>query len=135
MPAGPHPAEELISSLEQQGYTCADIGEVGDDREVWRCETGEPRPGAEGVMIFIWSTPGGALDRVQATSYGYGEDPDGVLAYLAASIEGSDQARAWVEQNFSTAAVDPVQRSEGRTAFALEGAGQTRILSIDVHRA
>jgi len=52
-------AEELISSLEQKGYACTDLGEVGDGRELRRCETGDARPGGKGVMVLIWSTPGG----------------------------------------------------------------------------
>ena len=130
--AGTPTAEELLSSLEQKGYACTDLGEVGDGRGLWRCETGVARPGRKGVMVLIWSAPGGSLQRAQASSYGYGEDPGGVFAYLAASVEGSDEARAWVERNFATADVDPVQRSAGGTDFMLEGGGKTRILSIDV---
>src|SRR5215217_3177143 len=126
---GPAAAGEIISSLEQKGYTCSDLGEVGDGRELRRCETGDARPGGTGVMVLIWSTPGGNLDRLQANSYGYGEDPGGVFAYLAAmpstSAEETNEARAWVERNFATADVGPVQRSAGGMNFALEGGGQT----------
>jgi hypothetical protein len=89
----------------------------------------------KGVMVLIWSAPGGSLQRAQASSYGYGEDPGGVFAHLAARAEESDEARARVERDFATADVDPVQRSAGGTDFTLEGGGKKRILSIDVRDA
>jgi hypothetical protein len=59
-----------------------------------------------------------------------------VFAYLVAmpstSAEEYDEARAWVERNFATADVNPVQRSAGGMNFTLEGGGQTRILSMNV---
>ena len=101
-----------------------------------RCETGDARPGETGVMVLIWVMPGVSLHRVQANSYGYSEDPGGVFAYLAAmpatSAEESNEARAWVERNFATADITPMQRSTGGMNFTLEGGGQTRILSINV---
>jgi len=50
----------------------------------------------------------------------------------ATSAEESNEARAWVERNFATVDVNPVQRSAGGMNCTLEGGGQTRILSIDV---
>jgi hypothetical protein len=137
--AGDIPAAEIIYSLEQKGYACSDLGEeVGDGYVLQRCETGDARPGGTGVMVLIWSTPGGNLHRVQANSYGHDEDPDGVFAYLTAmpstSDEETDEAQAWVERNFATADVNPVQRSAGGMNFTLEGGGQTRILNVDVPR-
>jgi hypothetical protein len=89
-----------------------------------------------GVMVLIWGTPGRSLHRVHANSYGHEEDPGGVFAYLAAmlstSAEEYDEARAWVQRNFATADVNPVQRRAGGMDFTIEGGGQTRILSINV---
>src|SRR5918911_5296739 len=93
--AGTPTAEELLSSLEQKGYACTDLGEVGDGRGLRRCETGVARPGRKGVMVLIWSAPGGSLQRAQVSSYGYGEDPDGVFAHLAAGGGKAGEARAW----------------------------------------
>ena len=128
--------EEILSSLEQKGYVCTDVGEVGDGRELRRCETGDARPGGTGVIVLIWSTSAGTLVSVQANSYGYGDDPGGVFVYLAAmpatSAEETGEARTWVEQHFPTAEDNPVQRSAGGMVFTLEGGGQTRVLSVGV---
>jgi hypothetical protein len=35
--------EEILSSLEQRGYACSDLGVAGDGFELQRCETGATR--------------------------------------------------------------------------------------------